>query len=404
MKALLFIRFSSSFVATLFACFLLFSCTNPLGSSSTTDSQFLFHSIFPASIAVSAGNNPTAGVGTAVPTFTVLVSDNTGKPMPSVTIHWSIITGGGSLSTSTATTDSSGLASAILTLGPAAGTNTVTASVPGTAVSINFSATGVWDTNANAYFTRVTTANGGTDPISTTEKENLNSFIVGLKNGGYYSSLTALWSYRSGQNVGSGNTVVEFFGAHNGTIVNSPTWSTDGIVFNAANQEIDYATSVPVGFTTGGYTVFAFWSGMGSAVTAGADYFAFLSSSGSELFYYVTTGVGGGTTWLEQARNFLAQRWYYFGSSVSPTGNHSYVWNASNWTLYRDGTALSVGTQPTSAQTDGNYTLKTLARTLNSSRITCLLLFPSTLTLSNTDVSTIYSLYKTTIGQGLSLP
>ena len=61
----------------------------------------------------------------------VEVRDRSGEPLPSVQVIFSVSSGGGTLSVTTATTDNNGRAESILTLGPNLGTNTVTVSVTG---------------------------------------------------------------------------------------------------------------------------------------------------------------------------------------------------------------------------------------------------------------------------------
>ena len=63
--------------------------------------------------------------------FVVEVRDQSGDSLPSVQVTFSVSSGGGTLSVTTATTDNNGRAESILTLGPNLGTNTVTVSVTG---------------------------------------------------------------------------------------------------------------------------------------------------------------------------------------------------------------------------------------------------------------------------------
>ena len=66
--------------------------------------------------------------------------DPAGNGLPNRTILWSVQAGGGSISPATGTTDADGYATAIWTLGPTAGANTVQAQVPGVG-SVTFTAT-----------------------------------------------------------------------------------------------------------------------------------------------------------------------------------------------------------------------------------------------------------------------
>ena len=105
-----------------------------------------------ASLAIQAGNGQSAPVGTAVDTEpSVIVTDASGNPVPGVNVDFDVTSGSGLVEPGTVATGSNGIATVnSWTLGPAAGTNTLTASVPsapglGTEV---FTATGTADNEA----------------------------------------------------------------------------------------------------------------------------------------------------------------------------------------------------------------------------------------------------------------
>ena len=75
--------------------------------------------------------------------FVVEVRDQSGEPLPGVQVTFSVSIGGGTLSVTSATTDGKGRAESILTLGPNAGTNTVTVSVAGIEEGQTFNAEGL---------------------------------------------------------------------------------------------------------------------------------------------------------------------------------------------------------------------------------------------------------------------
>jgi hypothetical protein len=87
----------------------------------------------PAKLLIQAGAAPqTAVFGEAVPTApTVLVTDASLHPVPGVAVTFVITSGGGSLSSTTQTTNSAGQGSAVWTLGNAFGANILTATVAG---------------------------------------------------------------------------------------------------------------------------------------------------------------------------------------------------------------------------------------------------------------------------------
>jgi hypothetical protein len=98
-----------------------------------------------SNLAIFAGNNQTAVAGTAVAVSpSVKVTDINGGPIAGVSITFAIASGGGSIASSTSVTDGLGVAtSGSWTLGTTAGSNTITASITGSANSpVTFTATG----------------------------------------------------------------------------------------------------------------------------------------------------------------------------------------------------------------------------------------------------------------------
>jgi adhesin/invasin len=99
----------------------------------------------PTQMARYAGNNQTATVGTAVATApSVRVRDAGGNNCPGVVVTFAVTGGGGSITTASATTNASGIATCgAWTLGTTAGANTLTATRAGLSGSpVTFNATG----------------------------------------------------------------------------------------------------------------------------------------------------------------------------------------------------------------------------------------------------------------------
>lgn len=98
----------------------------------------------PAALSAVSSVPTSLPVGSAVSTpLTVIVNDSKGRAVPSVVVTFRVSAGNGTLSTGAATTDATGKASTTFTLGSAAGTNEVTASVTGVATTVKFSVTGI---------------------------------------------------------------------------------------------------------------------------------------------------------------------------------------------------------------------------------------------------------------------
>ena len=99
-------------------------------------------------VTLSAGDAQTDTVGQALAPYAVRVTDTSGVPVGGVVVTWAVTAGGGSI-TAASTTDASGIATAVRTLGTTSGTHTARATVGGAAGSpVDFSATAVADAPA----------------------------------------------------------------------------------------------------------------------------------------------------------------------------------------------------------------------------------------------------------------
>lgn len=127
----------------------LMNSRHPLGlllvfafAACSDDSGGDLQPLVPRSIASAGGDGQSAPVGAALPQpLRVLVTDGGGNEAPGVAVSWSVTQGGGTIAASS-TTGQDGIASAQLTLGPAAGEHRAQAQVTGLAGSpVAFSAT-----------------------------------------------------------------------------------------------------------------------------------------------------------------------------------------------------------------------------------------------------------------------
>jgi hypothetical protein len=99
----------------------------------------------PAAIAEQQGMDQSGQISTALPdSLRVRVSGSNGNPSFGVTVTWSVVSGGGSISPSSSVTDVNGLAAAQFTLGPSEGQQQAQAAVNGlTGSPVIFTATAV---------------------------------------------------------------------------------------------------------------------------------------------------------------------------------------------------------------------------------------------------------------------
>lgn len=89
-----------------------------------------------------SGDNQVGIVGTKLQPFVVQVAASPAKGLSQIPVTWSVVSGGGTLTSTTTVTDANGRSSNTLTLGATVGANTVTATLPGNVV-VDFSATAV---------------------------------------------------------------------------------------------------------------------------------------------------------------------------------------------------------------------------------------------------------------------
>ena len=247
-----------------------------------------------------------------------------------------------------------------------------------------------------------------------TDRAAINYFVRGVKRLGLWSSMVC-WPLRSSQNAGTGSTAYSLggLGTYNGTLVNGPTWGADGIAFGSNLQRIEYSPQFAVDFTEGGYSVHAVWSGLGVNVADSEGPFFLLGSNELDtttgLRNMVTTGVGGGTTWLSQSRNYNGNRYFKnFGASLPISGNVGYGWNADTLTLQANGVDLPMGNFASTTPTNGNYTLQTVGRNNTTaaatSRVSYLMAISPNVGMTSASMTALYNLAKSTLGQGLGLP
>ncbi len=178
----------------------------------------------PASIALSAGDQQTATVATAVPIApAVVVKDADENPLPGVPVTFSVTGGGGSVTGGSVTTGPDGVATVgQWILGKTAGKNTVKAEVTGSALSgspVVFTATAAPGplsadkTTVEAAPASIAASNGsGASTITLTARDALGNALSGLD-----VVLAA---------TGDGNTLTQPSGPTNGSGVATGTLSS----------------------------------------------------------------------------------------------------------------------------------------------------------------------------------
>jgi hypothetical protein len=262
-----------------------------------------------------------------------------------------------------------------------------------------------FDADAVAYFERA----GVTDA---TAKGQINSFVKGMKDLSLYSSM-ACWPLRSSQNKGSGTIAYSLggLGTYNGTLVNSPSWTTDGIDHTAASSQttsfplnvVDYgATGFSLYFAgklktgTQGFSMIFGQEGGTAPTSMGMIRLGAVASAEIQLNVSYTGGAVARTISANAVNTFNS-----FGATISPS---------SVGLVFNDSTSFSApsGTYNASKEAEAD-SLRTASRgpttvsKVYADLISSFGLFTSS-SLNASQFSSLISLYKTTLGTGLSLP
>ena len=155
------------------------------------------------SIHLISGNNQSGDPREALSNpFVVEVRDQLGDPVAGVTVNFAVTAGGGTISDATDTTDSDGRAETTLTLGSAAGENTVRATVSGISTNIDFTA------NTDSVATSIHKISGD-DQTQTIANVLDSPFVVEVRdqNGNAMSGVTVNFAIRSGDELVSDGSV-----------------------------------------------------------------------------------------------------------------------------------------------------------------------------------------------------
>ena len=392
-----------------------------MASEPDTFFRVIQRGVLPPSITITSGDQQNGTVSQALPiSLSVTVKDELGNPVSNVIVQWAAISGNGILTATSSITDSQGVATNGLTLGPEPGTNTVTATIDGQARTVSFILNSNWDVDSAAYFSRLRALNGETDPITTAEKTHLSNFIVGLKNLNLWTALADGWSFRSLQNVGTGATAAALkSNSANAAYFNSPQWSSEGVVVGAGK----YVNIPPVNTLVTDFSVIqlinyrVFPANASSFSWAARDSLTGTSYKsqclGLATWSYIPTDPKwvifrcGWDTPFETYNRPPVPNTYY---DVAVTADQN---TPTAVKLYMDGSSNGGGLIPTStASPDGKFAPSSYGYRLGGysaagnndgmdGTVAMSLIFKAQL--SDTQIASVHNLIRSTIGQGLGL-
>ena len=247
-----------------------------------------------------------------------------------------------------------------------------------------------FDPDALRYFTTA----GVTDA---TGRSQINTFIRGIKSLGLYNNMVA-WPLRSTQNAGTGTTAYSLggLGVYNGTLTNGPTWGTSGVAFDGTNDYIQtgYTGNLPK------FTVFSTATPISGGAVLQVEAAKDIPASSREFFLranvsgFVNSGIfnAGASVIVGPATQTTIRSFFFRGSSSvnKLRRNNEADQTGTTGNPVVGSSAFTIG-----ARSDGaaDYLKATVSATI---------LFNTDLTDSQT--SSMYTLYSTTLGSGLGLP
>ncbi|HEX6788597.1 MAG TPA: invasin domain 3-containing protein [Gaiellaceae bacterium] len=281
-------------------------------------------------IAIEAGNNESATVGTPVSTApSALVADLYGNPVAGVSVTFAAATGGGNVTGGAQTTNASGIATAgSWTLGTTAGANTLTATSTGlTGSPLTYDATATPDTTASLTVGAPASATAGTAfSVTVTAKDQYGNTTpaytgtVHFTGGGAGATLPSDYTFTGGDNgthtftngatlAAAGSRTITATDTNTGSItgtsgaialapagastltVTAPGSATAGTGFAVTVTALD-----AYGNTATGYSGTVHFTGGGAGATLPSDYAFAGSDNGTHTFNGVTLAAAGSRT------------------------------------------------------------------------------------------------------------
>ena len=241
-----------------------------------------------------------------------------------------------------------------------------------------------------------------------TPRKQIRDFSAGVNDLGLWNSMVC-WPLRSSQNYGSGTTAFSLggLGTFNGTLINGPVWTADGLTFDATNENVQIPDEASLRNTRSVFAVFLpndtafnqtiFAIADGAATGAYGD-FRFDGAN----FPAVTQGFklvitrGGAASVSQNASRTLALGTFRSGGYTASDAADNVFINGS----------LDAGGARTTGLSALNATGTPTVRKLfgDSSNTVGAFVMSSTTTLTNQQFADLTTTYKSTLGQGLGLP
>jgi hypothetical protein len=234
-----------------------------------------------------------------------------------------------------------------------------------------------YDADASAYFTTAGVTN-------TAGRQQISRFVTGIKDLGLYNNMVC-WPLRSSQNAGTGTTAYSLggLGTYNGTLVNSPSWGVDGITFTSGSSQTITIPNITVSQTD------LILATCQAATSGNLRVFKAIPELG------IWAGFGGQYYWDVRSTAGTLNRQSGGSVPTSRVFTHG-IASASGSSFFVNGTSIL-----SNAVSSTNANLSTVQINQNGGNGNIAFAMFSQSITGNTS---LYTLYKTTLGQGLGLP
>ena len=240
-----------------------------------------------------------------------------------------------------------------------------------------------------------------------TDVAALSAFVKGVKSLGLWNSLVC-WPLRSSQNAGTGTTAFSLggLGTFNGTLVNGPVWTVDGLVTDATNEQINLPDDPNLYNSRSAMVVSKNPSSLSNQRMV--EFQTDLSPAGwYMLFFYQGNSLFGASGFrLSMTRNGTSSVNDNSNRTVNLTDFQSgtVTMNDSADSVFRNG-SLEVGGSRTGLAAINPTGARNVRRLFGGSAgMTGAFAMTSTATWTSSQVAALHALYRNTLGTGLGLP
>ena len=236
-----------------------------------------------------------------------------------------------------------------------------------------------------------------------TDRTAINAFVRGVKALGLWNNMVC-WPLRSSQNAGFGFTVHSLggLGTFDGTLVNGPTWTANGLTFDATNENVTLPDNANLYNARSGFVCAQLNS---TSFAQLLEYQDGLSPAGwYYLFRASDLSVTDNGPRLAAHRSGISINFGNRGLALGDFRTLSFSMDDASDRVHINGAISANGSRTGLSAINGTGARNIRVAFGNSTNMTGAFAFLSPVTLTNTQILALHSLYKSTLGTGLGLP